>query len=175
MAGREMDHYDCVVIGAGALHPPGSSVAFALRPSQTRVCNNYWSQFAHLEQPDRMLRSCRRQAISLALPRNSLAILESETSLGGSFADHRLYPGLKSNNLLGTFEYGDFPMNSDEFGVKPGEHIPGEVINRYLKMYAKEFGIAELIQFDTKVLSARAPGYTRRGLGPDGGWFSFGR
>jgi cation diffusion facilitator CzcD-associated flavoprotein CzcO len=97
-------------------------------------------------------------------PDSSLAILESETSLGGSFADHRLYPGLKSNNLLGTFEYGDFPMNGDEFGVKSGGHIPGEAINRYLKMYAKEFGIAGLIQFDTKVLSAEHQDT------PDGGW-----
>ena len=45
----------------------------------------------------------------------SLAVLELTTSLGGSFADHQWYPGLKGNILLDTLGYGDLPMNSDEF------------------------------------------------------------
>lgn len=66
-------------------------------------------------------------------PNCSLAILDSQSSLGGTWAEGRLYPGLKSNNLLGTYEYPDFPMTSNDFDVKIGEHITGEAIHTYLK------------------------------------------
>lgn len=87
-------------------------------------------------------------------PENSLVVCEPEATIGGTWADHRLHPGLKSNNLLGTFEYPDFPMDSAKFKVKPGEHIPGGVINAYLKAYAVSFGINDSIRFNTKVLAA---------------------
>ncbi|KAK4897564.1 hypothetical protein LTR27_004708 [Elasticomyces elasticus] len=84
-------------------------------------------------------------------PERSLAVLDSEASLGGTWADHRLYPGLKSNNLLGSFEYPDFPMDTETFGVKTHEHIPAPVVNRYLKAYAAKFGIADFVRLQTKV------------------------
>ncbi|KAK3648628.1 hypothetical protein LTR22_013262 [Elasticomyces elasticus] len=84
-------------------------------------------------------------------PERSLAVLDSEASLGGTWADHRLYPGLKSNNMLGTFEYPDFPMDTETFGVKTNEHIPAPVVNKYLKAYAANFGIADFIRLQTKV------------------------
>lgn len=83
-----------------------------------------------------------------------MAIFDSQESLGGTWADERLYPGLKTNNLLGTFEYPDFPMDTATFGVEPGQHIPGLVANKYLKAYADEFGIADRIRLQTKVQSA---------------------
>lgn len=87
-------------------------------------------------------------------PDSSLAVFESEASLGGTWADHRLYPGLKSNNLLGTYEYPDFPMDTETFGVQQNEHIPGPVINKYLNAYADAFGIRDSIRLQTKVLVA---------------------
>jgi cation diffusion facilitator CzcD-associated flavoprotein CzcO len=87
-------------------------------------------------------------------PKNSLVVFESQSTLGGTWADHRLYPGLKSNNLLGTYEYPDFPMDSTTFKMKPGQAIPGEVINTYLKAYAANFKITDLIRFRTNVLVA---------------------
>ncbi|RMY57632.1 hypothetical protein D0863_12564 [Hortaea werneckii] len=87
-------------------------------------------------------------------PTSSLTILESEASIGGTWGDGRLYPGLKSNNLLGTYEYPDFPMDTETFGVKTHEHIPGPVINKYLKAYADRFGITDLVRLQTKVLVA---------------------
>ncbi|GAW18799.1 hypothetical protein ANO14919_082810 [Xylariales sp. No.14919] len=87
-------------------------------------------------------------------PSRAIAILERESSIGGTWADHRLYGGLKSNNLLGTFEYPDFPMTSDKFDVKEGEHISGYAINAYLKAYAQSFGIAEFVRLQTVVLTA---------------------
>ncbi|KAI1772037.1 FAD/NAD(P)-binding domain-containing protein [Hypoxylon cercidicola] len=87
-------------------------------------------------------------------PQSSLAILDSQSSLGGTWAESRLYPGLKSNNLLGTYEYPDFPMSSDDFDVKTGEHITGEAIHAYLKAYAANFGIYDSIRLESKVLAA---------------------
>ncbi|TRX87954.1 hypothetical protein FHL15_011158 [Xylaria flabelliformis] len=87
-------------------------------------------------------------------PDRSLAIYDSQSSLGGTWADERLYPGLKSNNMLGTYEYPGFPMSSDRFDVKPGEHMSGQAINAYLKAYAKQNGISGFIQLNTKVLTA---------------------
>ncbi|PGH32257.1 hypothetical protein GX50_04922 [[Emmonsia] crescens] len=87
-------------------------------------------------------------------PDDSLAIFESESSLGGTWGDQRLYPLLKSNNLIGTYEYPDFPMDTATFGIKSGEHIPGQVINAYLKAYAAKFGIADLVRLQTKVIVA---------------------
>ncbi len=81
-------------------------------------------------------------------------MVDGQSTLGGTWAAERLYPGLKSNNLLGTYEYPDFPMSTARFGVKEGDHIPGEVIHEYLNAYADEFGIAEHIRLGTRVLSA---------------------
>jgi hypothetical protein len=97
-------------------------------------------------------------------PERSLAILESAEFLGGTWAEHRLYPGLKSNNLLGTYEYPDFPMDTETFGVKTNEHIPGTVVNTYLKAYASKFGIDSKIRYRTNVIVAEHQENT------EGGW-----
>jgi cation diffusion facilitator CzcD-associated flavoprotein CzcO len=55
-------------------------------------------------------------------------ILDEAASVGGTRALERLYPGLDSNNLLGTFEYPEFPMKPGEFPVRQDQHIPGEVL-----------------------------------------------
>ncbi|KAK8066149.1 hypothetical protein PG997_012896 [Apiospora hydei] len=106
-------------------------------------------------------------------PEASLLIYDSQETLGGTWADERLYPGLKTNNLLGTFEYPDFPMDTATFGVEPGQHIPALVVNKYLRAYAEEFGIANHIHLQTKVRSAEhydeTGGWTLSVEGPDGG------
>ncbi|OCT52437.1 Flavin-binding monooxygenase-like family protein [Cladophialophora carrionii] len=95
-------------------------------------------------------------------PSENVAVLEANTSVGGVWAQDRLYPGLKSNNMLGTYEYPDFPMNQDNYGVKPGEHIPGTVLHRYLTDYAEKFGVLERTRFNTRVDSVEPT--------KDGGW-----
>ncbi|KAI1384215.1 FAD/NAD(P)-binding domain-containing protein [Hypoxylon trugodes] len=87
-------------------------------------------------------------------PDSSIAIFDGEPSLGGKWAENRLFQGLKSNNLLGTYEFPDFPMDGDKLGVKAGEHIPGKAVNGYLKAYAKEFGLLDFLCLQTIVLSA---------------------
>lgn len=71
---------------------------------------------------------------------------------------------MKSNNLLGTYEYPDFPMDTETFGVKPGEHIPGTVLHEYLTKYSEKFDILDKIRCNSKVLSAEHQD------GPEGGW-----
>ncbi|KAF6800309.1 flavin-binding monooxygenase-like family protein [Colletotrichum sojae] len=87
-------------------------------------------------------------------PGSSLVIFDSQASLGGTWADERIYPGLKSNNLLGTFEYPDFPMDTETFGVHPREHVPGETVARYITAYAKKFAIADKVRSGHKVVAA---------------------
>lgn len=84
-------------------------------------------------------------------PGHSMAVLESAESCGGTWGKERLYPGLKSNNMVGTYEYPDFPMLESEYGVKPNSHIPGAVLHRYLTDFAHHFGFFDKIQFRTKV------------------------
>ncbi|KAM0322169.1 hypothetical protein ACHAQA_009658 [Verticillium albo-atrum] len=95
-------------------------------------------------------------------PDSSLAVLELSSTIGGVWAEHRLYPGLKSNNMLGTYEYPDFPMDTETFGVKPGQFIPGPVVHRYLTKYAERFDILGRVRCEHKVISAEKQ--------PGGGW-----
>ncbi|KAF4994116.1 hypothetical protein FGRMN_6031 [Fusarium graminum] len=87
-------------------------------------------------------------------PEESLAVLDSASTLGGTWAEHRLYTGLKTNNTFGTYEYPDFPMDIETFDVKPGQHIPGEVVHRYLHMCAEQFGIYDKMRFEHKLETA---------------------
>jgi cation diffusion facilitator CzcD-associated flavoprotein CzcO len=87
-------------------------------------------------------------------PSANVVIIEAASTVGGVWAAHRLYPGLKSNNLLGTYEYSDYPMDPKLFNVKPGEHIPGHVMHEYLTSYAEHFDLVRRIRFNAKVDSA---------------------
>ncbi|OAL30539.1 hypothetical protein AYO22_01491 [Fonsecaea multimorphosa] len=87
-------------------------------------------------------------------PDASLLIIDSATSIGGTWAKERLYPGLKTNNIVGSYEFGDFPMTPERFGVKPGQHIPGTVVHEYLRQFAEQFGLVSRLRLQTKVESA---------------------
>ncbi|XHF96471.1 hypothetical protein AWENTII_000106 [Aspergillus wentii] len=64
--------------------------------------------------------------------------------------------------MLGTYEFSDFPMDPATFGVQPGQHIPGTVIQAYLTKYASHFGFTDRIRLNTRVHSAEHR--------PDGSW-----
>ena len=76
------------------------------------------------------------KAASQLMPDQTMAIFESSETPGGTWSKHRLYPGLKSNNMIGTYEYPDFPMLESKYGVKHNTHIPGTVLNQYLTDFA---------------------------------------
>lgn len=87
-------------------------------------------------------------------PKANVLILDTAKSIGGVWAQERLYPGLKTNNLVGSYEFGDFPMTPERFGLTPGQHIPGAVVHQYLKAFAAEFGLTSKLRFQTKVVAA---------------------
>ncbi|KAI1801716.1 FAD/NAD(P)-binding domain-containing protein [Daldinia bambusicola] len=87
-------------------------------------------------------------------PGRSLVVFDGQSSIGGKWAKNNLFPGLKTNNLLGTYEFPDFPMSPDRFDVKPGQNIPGEVIHTYLQAYAEEFDISKFVRLETLVATA---------------------
>lgn len=87
-------------------------------------------------------------------PQANILILDYAESLGGTWAAERLYPGLKTNNVVGTYEFSDFPMVPKEYGLEPGQHIPGKVVNSYLSDFCDAFGLTSRIRFGTKVDSA---------------------
>lgn len=91
-------------------------------------------------------------------------MFDAQSTLGGTWAEERLYPGLKSNNLWGTYQFPDFPIDTETFGVGKDQHIPGTVIHAYLEAYAKKFGISELVHLRTKVRVAEHQDSAR------GGW-----
>ncbi|KAK7403429.1 hypothetical protein QQX98_010795 [Neonectria punicea] len=84
-------------------------------------------------------------------PDERIAVLESAESCGGTWSKARLYPGLKSNNMVGTYEYPDFPMSEKKYGVPPNNHIPAAVLHQYLTDFAKHFGVFQRISFLAKV------------------------
>ncbi|KAF7521271.1 hypothetical protein G7054_g12495 [Neopestalotiopsis clavispora] len=88
-------------------------------------------------------------------PNAHMMVLDAGQSLGGTWAKERLYPGLKTNNLLGTYEYSDFPMTPERFDVQHGQHIPGHAVHDYLVQFAEHFSLSSLIQLRTKVESAQ--------------------
>ena len=86
-------------------------------------------------------------------PELNLLIVDSNMSVGGVWVKENLYTGLKTNNLRGTFEYTDFPMD-DALGVKKEEHIPGEVSYEYFRRYAEKHDLMRRIDFGQKVMVA---------------------
>ncbi|KAJ5595593.1 uncharacterized protein N7459_001801 [Penicillium hispanicum] len=88
-------------------------------------------------------------------PHSNVIVLEAASSVGGVWAKHRLYKGLKSNNMLGTYEFSDFPMDEETFGVRPGQHIPGEIVQRYMEAYAERFGFTDRVRLNHRVESAK--------------------
>ncbi|OWP00176.1 hypothetical protein B2J93_5746 [Marssonina coronariae] len=95
-------------------------------------------------------------------PDSNMILLEAECSVGGVWSKGRLDPTLKSNNMVGTYENPDFPMDETVWGVKPGQHIPARVIHDYLTAFAERFGVLKRTRFNSRVESIER--------GEKGGW-----
>ncbi|KAM0426351.1 hypothetical protein ACHAPT_008392 [Fusarium lateritium] len=89
-----------------------------------------------------------------ARPDATMTIFDGAASIGGTWAKERLYPGLKTNNILGTYEFSDFPMTPERFNVKPGQHIPGHAVHDYLTQFSEHFNLNSCIRLKQKVESA---------------------
>lgn len=84
-------------------------------------------------------------------PGASIIVLDSSSSVGGPWAHHRTFPGLRTNNLLGMYEHPDFPMDAIQFGLTPGEHVPAEKMLEYLEALVDWSGIREFIRLNARV------------------------
>ncbi|KAI4232574.1 MAG: hypothetical protein L6R40_007360 [Gallowayella cf. fulva] len=88
-------------------------------------------------------------------PSISLLILDSNASIGGVWAKENIYPDLKTNNQLGTFEFTDFDIREVCPGrVKTGEHIAGNVVHDYLVKYAENHDLVRRTRLHSKVTTA---------------------
>ncbi|KAM0542099.1 hypothetical protein ACHAPJ_012962 [Fusarium lateritium] len=86
-----------------------------------------------------------------ACPNAKVDIFDWAASIGGTWAKERLYTGLKTNNLLGTYEFSDFPMSPERFDVTPGHHIPGYAVHDYRTQFAEHFYLTPQIRLKQKV------------------------
>lgn len=127
--------YDLVVVGAGKFTQPTLAVITHTADSSSPGWFGLAAAKVYLELH----------------PIENILVLESSRTCGGTWAEDRIYPGLKSNNLHGTYEYPDFPMDPEVYGVRPGEHIPGDVLHRYLTDFAKRFGGFSRTRFHARV------------------------
>ncbi|KAF2789745.1 flavin-binding monooxygenase-like protein-like protein [Melanomma pulvis-pyrius CBS 109.77] len=84
-------------------------------------------------------------------PTSRILILDSASSIGGPWAPSRIFPGLKTNNLWGTYENPDFPMDEVRFGVKKGEHVPAAKVAEYLGAMVEKNGIKDCVRLNTRV------------------------
>jgi cation diffusion facilitator CzcD-associated flavoprotein CzcO len=91
-------------------------------------------------------------------PNARLLVLDPGKSVGGTWAHERLYDELRTNNVVGSFEFHDFPMDFETYGVPPGSHVPGNVVHRYLTAYAQHFGVFNCVRFGAWVKSAELQG-----------------
>lgn len=98
-------------------------------------------------------------------PKVNLLIIDSNQSVGGVWAKENIYPDLKANNQLGTFEFTDFNFLDVCPGkMRHGEHIPGEAAHEYFHKYAQHFDLLRRVRFGHKVVTAEhLPGH-------GGGW-----
>lgn len=87
-------------------------------------------------------------------PEATIMVVDKARTAGGSWAKERLYPSLKTNNIFGSYEFGDMPMKPELYGEIPGGHIPGTVVHSYFAEAATRYKIDVHIRYDTNVDSA---------------------
>ncbi|KAL4795198.1 hypothetical protein BDV19DRAFT_399040 [Aspergillus venezuelensis] len=96
-----------------------------------------------------------KTALSLD-PSINLVVLDSAASVGGVWAEERVYEGLRTNNRVESYVYSDFPIEKAPTVpglVMPGEHMSGRAVHKYLKAYADHFGVHERVRFNCTVES----------------------
>jgi hypothetical protein len=88
-------------------------------------------------------------------PEHRVLVVDKAASVGGSWSQERLYPRLKTNNVLGSYELSDYPMRPERYEAKPGGHIPGHVVHKYFVDVAENYGIdSSRLQLCTTVQAA---------------------
>lgn len=84
----------------------------------------------------------------------TIVLMDAGNSIGGTWDAARLYPGLKTNNAISTYEFSDFPLVPENYRIGTRGHIPGGVVHQYLLDFAEHFAIAPLVRLSTRVKAA---------------------
>ncbi|KAF7198350.1 FAD-dependent monooxygenase DEP4 [Pseudocercospora fuligena] len=88
-------------------------------------------------------------------PDASIVILDYARTLGGTWAEERIYPSLKTNNTWGSYEFSDFPMSREKYGCQDAKNIPGYVMHQYLSDAARHFDVERTVRLGRKVEGVR--------------------
>ncbi|PWW77783.1 FAD/NAD(P)-binding domain-containing protein [Tuber magnatum] len=86
-------------------------------------------------------------------PTIQLTILESESTIGGSWAKSRIYPDLTAQQPFGAYEFPD--QSIPTAGLGESDFIPAGAIHQHIEEYAKEYGVYDCIKFNTTVTKIR--------------------
>ncbi|KAI3393102.1 hypothetical protein diail_4731 [Diaporthe ilicicola] len=96
-------------------------------------------------------------------PEANLVIIDNQSTLGGTWAQERLYPSLYAQTKLGLFEYSCYPMRDE--GISPDGYISCKTIHTYLCEFAQDFGLTRRARLQCSVQNLqRLPGASK------GGW-----
>ncbi|PKY00157.1 FAD/NAD(P)-binding domain-containing protein [Aspergillus campestris IBT 28561] len=87
-------------------------------------------------------------------PSANILVVDEAASVGGTWARERLYPGLVTNNVFGSYELSDFPLVPEKYGVAGVGHIPGSVAHSYFCDVADYFGITPCLMLRRRVARA---------------------
>lgn len=91
-----------------------------------------------------------------------LLLLESGSSLGGTWAEERLYPNLLSQNSEGLYEFSDMSLSEAMEGVEDegqayqdtqieDRFIPGWKLSRYLTVWSRKWQLPQYMRFNWQV------------------------
>lgn len=83
------------------------------------------------------------------MPEANLVIIDNQATLGGTWAQERLYPTLYAQTKLGLFEYSCYPMRSE--GITADGYISCKTIHTYLCEFADDFGLARRARLQCSV------------------------
>ncbi|KAK4612329.1 FAD-dependent monooxygenase DEP4 [Fulvia fulva] len=81
-------------------------------------------------------------------PSANLLIIDSDSTIGGTWSKSRLYPNLRCEAGWGLFHFSD--LNMDHEGIGRDDTIPGSAVYRYLDAYAAKFDLHRRTLLDTK-------------------------
>lgn len=85
-----------------------------------------------------------------------VTVFDKDSEVGGVWSTSRRYPGLQTQNVRSTYALSDFPYPSDY-----PEWPSGEQVQRYLASYVDHFDLADRIQLNSTVRSARQDPVTK--------------
>ncbi|KAM4056691.1 pyridine nucleotide-disulfide oxidoreductase [Hirsutella rhossiliensis] len=101
----------------------------------------------------------------------NLLVIDSASTLGGTWCKERLYPHLVAEAHYGLFEFSDLEMLNDGQNVTKSGLISGDAVHQYLNNYATEFGLHKHLRLNTQVLACEklivATGLTSEPFVPD--------